>query len=558
MENFNVKNIKLQTLFMLKVGLIVATIPAMAQSLGGSEIEPVIATEQAAELLQQSNDSVSVPPSSKILPFGVTLFQGGFSGDGEDGLNPNYVVQSGDSVSVRIWGATDFNDRLVVDPQGNIFIPSVGPIKVAGTTNSNLNATVSQAVGRVFTDNVKVYTSLNNSQPVAVYVTGFVNSPGRFAGVPSNSPLYFLDRAGGVNAEKGSYRNIVVMRGSSKIADIDLYRFLLDGFVPGIQFRDGDTIVVGKRGNIVLTDGDVANPAAFEFQKPTLTGEELIDYAQLRVNVNYAGISGYRDGKPFANYLPLEKLRGSLLRNGDVVNFKADQHDEVIVVSVEGSHRGPSQYTVPVGTGLKSMLDFIEVNEEVADIASISLRRKAIASRQKTALEERLRRLEATYLTASSQTDAESVIRTTEAELIGQFVSRARNVEPSGRLVVSNNGDIADVMLKQGDTITIPSISDSILLSGEILVSQAMLFKPDRRALDYIKRSGGFTPQALTDRIVLLHANGEVSSGENPKVLQGDEIIVLPKVPVKNLQISATIVDIMYKVAVAASVALAL
>lgn len=558
MGNGKVKTIKYTGLYTVILWVFCACIPAFAQSITGSEIDPVIDTEEAASVLRQNNSSTDIAPLAGVLPFGSALFQGGFSGDGEDGLNPNYVVQSGDSVSVRIWGATEFSDRLIVDPQGNIFIPSVGPIEVAGTTNSGLNDKVSQAVGRVFTDNVRVYTTLNNSQPVAVFVTGFVNNPGRFAGVPSNSPLYFLDRAGGISAERGSYRNIVVMRGSEKIADIDLYRFLLDGQVANVQFQDGDTIVVGKRGNVVVTDGDAANPAAFEFREPTLSGEQLIAYAQLKVNANYAGVSGYRGGKPFANYLPLEKFRNALLQNGDVVNFRADQHDEVIVVSVEGSHRGPSQYTVPVGTRLNSVLDFIEVDPDLADIASISLRRNAIASRQKIALEERLQRLEATYLTASSQTDRESSIRANEAELIGQFVRQARNVKPSGRLVVANNGGIANVVLQQGDTITIPPQSDSILLSGEVLVSQAMLFRPGENALDYIARSGGFTPQALTERVVLLHANGEVSSGPNPRVLQGDEIIVLPKVPVKNLQLASTIVDIIYKVAVAASVALSL
>ncbi len=552
------KNIKL----ILTIGILLtgwfASASAPAQSLSGSELDSQVPVEEAATILQQRNANAQSSSLQGIAPFGSALFQGGFSSDGEDGLNPNYVVQSGDSVSVRIWGATEFNDRLVVDPQGNIFIPSVGPIKVAGTTNSGLNGRVSQAVGKIFTDNVKVYTSLNNSQPVAVFVTGFVTNPGRFAGVPSNSPLYFLDRAGGIDAARGSYRNIQVMRQSKLIADIDLYSFLLRGIVSDVQFQDGDTIVVGKRGNVVMTDGDAANPAAFEFLEPTMSGQELMAYAQLQVNVNYAGISGYRDSKPFARYLPIEKFRNVLLRNGDVVHFRADQQDEVIVVSVEGAHRGPSQYTVPVGTRLNAVLDFIEVNTELADIGSISLRRKTIANRQKLALEERLQRLEATYLTASSQTDNESVIRTKEAELIGQFVKRARNVNPSGRLVVANAGKIADVLLQQGDTISIPSKNDSILLSGEVLVSQAMLHKPGQRALDYIERSGGFTPQALTEKVVLLHANGEVSSGRNPRVLRGDEIIVLPKVPVKNLQIASTIVDIIYKVAVAASVALTL
>jgi len=128
-------------------------------------------------------------------PFGARLFRGGFSNNHEDGLNPDYQVQPGDRITVRVWGAVDYNDVQVVDPQGNLFIPSVGPVSVAGVTNRNLNNRVQQTVSSVFTDNVMVYTSLNGTQPVAVFVTGFVPAPGRFGGIPSNSPLHFLDRA---------------------------------------------------------------------------------------------------------------------------------------------------------------------------------------------------------------------------------------------------------------------------------------------------------------------------------------------------------------------------
>ncbi len=529
-----------------------------AQSMAGSGVGAGVTQVDAAALLQENNPSSQAVSGSTVEPFGASLFHGGFSNDREDGINPTYVIRPGDSINVRIWGATDFNDRLIVDPQGNIFIPMVGPIAVAGTPNGRLNETVSNAVGRVFTDNVRVYTSLDGTQPVAVFVTGFVPNPGRFAGVPSNSAMYYLDRAGGIDAERGSYRDIKLKRRGELIASIDLYDFLISGSLPVIQFEDGDTLVVGPRGKVITATGDIANSAAFEFSRNTVTGQDLLDVAFLNVDTNYAGVSGFRNRKPFSTYITIDEFRAFTLDTGDAINFQADQHDDVIVVEVEGPHLGPSRYSVPKGTRLNELLDYIEVDTQSANIAAISLKRKAIAERQKDALEESLRRLESAYLTASSQTDAESVIRAQEAQLIGQFVQRAREIEPSGRLVVAGTGGIANVALQQGDTISIPLVSDSVLLGGEVLVSQAMLFEQGKRALDYIERSGGFTPQAQTKRIILVHANGEVSSGKNPVVYRGDEIIVLPRVPVKNLQIASTIVDIAYKVAVAASVALRL
>jgi len=535
--------------------------PLYAQSLGGSGLDAEsVSNADAAELLRDTPalSSHAATGIDQIKPFGANLFNGGFSNDREDGLNPNYIVQPGDRVSVRIWGATQFSDHLTVDPQGNIFIPTVGPIMVAGTSNQDLNQRVSKSVATVFTDNVRVYTSLDGSQPVAVFVTGFVASPGRFAGIPSNSALHFIDRAGGISALQGSYRDINVLRSGASIATIDLYEFLLSGTMPTIQFQDGDTIVVGSRGSTVEVTGDVSNAAIFEVSNLNISGRELLDMALINPSVGFVGISGMRNAKTFSSYVPLSEFVGMQLQNGDAIHFRTDQHDEVIVVEVEGAHRGPSRFAVPRNTRLRELLDYIEIDPELSDASSVSLKRKNIANRQKASLEESLQRLEARYLTAPSQTDRGAAIRAQEATMIGQFVQRARKVRPNGRLVVSNNGDIANVMLQSGDTISIPSRSDSVLLSGEVLVSQAMLYQSGESARDYISRSGGFTSQALEDRIVLVHTNGEVSSGKNPEVRAGDEIIVLPKVPVKNLQIASTIVDILYKIAVAASVAVRL
>ncbi len=541
-------------ILLLLVAFVLAS-PLYAQSVGGSSLDvDTEASDDAAELLRQGQDLAA----EKAKPFGANLFNGGFSNDREDGLNPDYIVQPGDRVSVRIWGATQFSDHLTVDPQGNIFIPTVGPIMVAGTSNKDLNQRVSKSVATVFTDNVRVYTSLDGSQPVAVFVTGFVSNPGRFAGIPSNSALHFIDRAGGIGAEQGSYRDIKILRNGAPIASIDLYEFLLSGKMPAVQFKDGDTIVVGSRGNTVEVTGDVSNAAVFELSSQSIAGRELMDMALLSPGVGFAGVSGVRNGKTFSSYISIAEFAVMELQNGDSIHFRTDQHDEVIVVEVEGAHRGPSRFAVPRNTRLRELLDYIEIDPELSDAGSVSLKRKNIANRQKASLEESLQRLEARYLTASSQTDRESMIRAQEAQLIGQFVQRARKVKPNGRLVVANNGDIANVMLQSGDTISIPSRSDSVLLSGEVLVSQAMLYKDGQSAREYIARSGGFTSQALEERIVLVHTNGEVSSGKNPEVRPGDEIIVLPKVPVKNLQIASTIVDILYKIAVAASVAVRL
>ncbi len=536
---------------------------AGAQSITPSEVNvPSQGAGAAASLLQAPMPKAKVAKipglEDDIEPFGANLFSGGFSAEREDGLNPNYVVSRGDQINLRIWGAVEFNNTVIVDHQGNIFVPGVGPVKVAGTQNRYLNRRVVAAVRTVFTDNVNVYTSLNGAQPVAVFVTGFVPNPGRFAGIPSNSALYFLDRAGGIDPERGSYRTIRVLRDSREIAVIDLYDFIINGRLEKIQYQDGDTLVVAKRGSTVEVTGDVNNSALFEFNGDSVLGKDIAESVQTKPGVSYVGVSGIRENQPFSNYLSIDEFRQMPLSNGDQLSFRVDNHDDIIVVDIEGAFKGPSRFAIPVNTRLPELLDHIPVDLGLTDTGSVSIRRKSVVERQKVSLENSLRRLESQYLTAASQTDGEAAIRAQEARMVTEFVASAREVEPNGRLVVASNGKVADVVLKNGDVITLPSRSESVLLSGEVLVTQALLWKRGMTAREYIDRSGGYSQQADKKRIVLVHANGEVTTAEDPLVRAGDEIIVLPRVPVKNLQIASVIVDILYKIAVAASVAVKL
>ena len=491
-------------------------------------------------------------------PFGYNLFTGGFSGDREIGLNPDYKITEGDQITVRIWGATEITEISKVDAQGNIFIPKVGPIPVAGVRNSQLNTRVKKAVHSVFTKNVQVYTTLHGTQPVAVFVTGYVKNPGRYAGVASNSLLYYIDRAAGIDAEAGSYRDIRIMRDGKLLAQADLYEFMIDGILPAPQFKDGDTIVVGPKGQTIAVTGDVRNAYKFEISNQHFTGKSMVKYVHPLPEVSHVRVTGIRNKDPFAVYVSIEEFNKMKLADGDQLSFEADIRKDTIVVEVEGSFLGPSQFAVPLDATLGEVLHHIPVDSKLADINSISLRRKSVANRQKQTLEDSLRRLESVYLTASSATDEEARIRTQEASLITDFVKRARQIEPNGRLVVAANKDSNKLTLEEGDIITIPQKSNTVLVSGEVLVPQAVIFESGKTVEDFIKQTGGLSDHADPDRILIVRLNGEVLAADDVEILAGDEILVLPEVPVKNLQVAKEIIDVIYKIAISAAVTVGL
>ena len=353
------------------------------------------------------------------------------------------------------------------------------------------------------------------------------------------------------------YRDIRALRDGKVMARADLYEFLMDGRIPRIQFEDGDTIVVGRRGKTVVVEGAVRNRFTFEFLPAGLTGKDLIWLARPEADASHAVITGTRRQGPASAYLTLSAFGGLALQDGDRVTFEADEREEAIMIRVEGSHLGPSRFAVPRDVTLKKALDYIEVAPPLADINSISIKRRSIAERQKQALNDSLRRLEAAVLSATSQTDEESQIRANEAKLIADFVQRASEVEPDGVLVVVSDGRIRDIRLEREDVITIPEQSEVVLVSGEVAVPQAIVYSPGGTAEDYIDRVGGYTNRADPDQILVVRRSGEVLKNELSDIQPGDEIIVLPEIPVKNLQVAATIVQIIFQIMISTGILIA-
>ncbi|MGO3058905.1 MAG: polysaccharide biosynthesis/export family protein, partial [Halomonas sp.] len=490
-----------------------------------------------------------------LPPFGANLFTGGFRGAMGDGLNSDYQVKPGDQVTVRAWGAFEFDRVLPVDAQGNIFIPGSGPLNIEGQNSQQVDNSVRRAITSVYPDNVEVYTNLQGVQPVAVFVTGYVESPGRYAGTPNDSLLYFLDQAGGIDQDLGSYRQIRVMRNERTVATVDLYDFLINGTIARPQFQDGDTIVVEERGPAIAVTGDVHRELRYELTSNTLSGAELVSLARLRSGVSHVLLRGDRSSGPIAQYFPINMFSGQTIRSGDEVIFSADKRSETIVVEVEGSYYGPSRYALPRDARLSELLDAIAVPENMTAVESISLQRESVKEQQRQSMEDSLRRLETTYLSASSSTNEEAQVRAQEAELIQNFVQRARELEPSGRMVVAYDGRISDIRLQDGDVVTIPEISDSMLISGEVLVPQAAVYRPGMNVIDYIESAGGFTNRADDDHILIVRQNGAVENARRVNLRPGDEIIVMPAAPTHNLQLAATLTQILYQVAVATRVA---
>jgi len=490
--------------------------------------------------------------------FGASLFSGSFAAGGATQFNPDYMVAVGDRIQIRLWGGYTFDGILTVDPQGNLFVPQLGPVKLLGVRNRDLQRTLETAMRQVFRANVNGYASLAAAQPVRIYVGGFVNRPGMYNGTSMDSLLNYLDQAGGIDVDRGSFLNVQVKRGQQVRATVNLYDFLLQGSIPQIQLSDGDVIFIAPRQNTVRVTGLAANAKRFEFAGADLTIDELARLAKPAASATHVRVVRNTGTVRNTDYYPLSAAREVRVGNGDDVEFTADKKPGTITVRVEGEHQGQQEFVLPYGSRIGALLGQVRMTP-LSDAASIQLYRVSVRERQRAMLQTSMRSLESAVLTARSGTSDEAVLRKQESDLILQWVERARKIEPSGQVQIASNAARDELLLENGDVLRIPTRDGLVLVSGEVLFPNAVAFDGALKVRDYIARAGGYTQNAENSRVVIAHRDGSFEEG-NPdtRLCAGDEVLVLPKVDVKSRQIFKDMTQIIYQIAVAAKVVLGL
>lgn len=490
--------------------------------------------------------------------FGASLFSGSFAAGGATQFNPDYMVAVGDRIQIRLWGGYTFDGILTVDPQGNLFVPQLGPVKLLGVRNRDLQRTLETAMRQVFRANVNGYASLAAAQPVRIYVGGFVNRPGMYNGTSMDSLLNYLDQAGGIDVDRGSFLNVQVKRGQQVRATVNLYDFLLQGSIPQIQLSDGDVIFIAPRQNTVRVTGLAANAKRFEFAGADLTIDELARLAKPAASATHVRVVRNTGTVRNTDYYPLSAAREVRVANGDDVEFTADKKPGTITVRVEGEHQGQQEFVLPYGSRIGALLGQVRMTP-LSDAASIQLYRVSVRERQRAMLQTSMRSLESAVLTARSGTSDEAVLRKQESDLILQWVERARKIEPSGQVQIASNAARDELLLENGDVLRIPTRDGLVLVSGEVLFPNAVAFDGALKVRDYIARAGGYTQNAENSRVVIAHRDGSFEEG-NPdtRLRAGDEVLVLPKVDVKSRQIFKDMTQIIYQIAVAAKVVLGL
>ena len=509
------------------------------------------ATPATANLATSVAGYITTTDNSIMPVFGTELFLGSFAGT-RPADRPDYVIQPGDQIAINLYGAINNGINQVVDATGNVFITGVGPVHVLGVRAADLQSTVSTAVRQVFTGAVGVYATVGQAGSIGVFVSGDVNRPGRYIGGAHDSILFFLSQAGGIDAARGSFRNISVRRKNSTVTNYDLYDFLLDGQVQPFNFQDGDVVFVAPRGAMVGVTGRVRNAYAFEAPAgaKTLVGADILPMARVEPTINGVALHGFRNGSPRSAYFTMQDFSRVVLSDGDHIDFLANSFNGIVTIDVVGEIKGPSVYALPRGATLSDLMKQIPLDGTDVDPRFVHIQRPTVAAEQKRAIEDALFNLQKQVLTSAPSTAEAAALATAQATLINQFVERAESVQPDGNIAVYSNGTFQDVRLQDGDMVLLPNKSDVVIVAGEVLNPGGLAHANNLTVQGYVDRAGGFAPHANKKKFVLRHRDGSAEVAErDTRPLPGDEIVVLPTIGSPYLQLAKDISTLLFQIA---------
>lgn len=232
---------------------------------------PRLGSNQFADFVQET--------TGRTLPlYGYNLFNGnGFPALSNVPVPANYVLGPGDDISIKIWGAIDVNLNLPIDRNGQVTIPKVGPVTVAGTRADQLEALLKTHVGRVY-NNFELSATLGRLRSIQVFVVGQARQPGVQTVSSLSTLISVLFESGGPSAT-GSMRQIHLTRAGKTVSTIDLYKFIHSGDTSAdARLLPGDVIVIPPTGARVALLGALDSAAIYELSGKEETLAKLLSY----------------------------------------------------------------------------------------------------------------------------------------------------------------------------------------------------------------------------------------------------------------------------------------
>ena len=317
-----------------------------------------VPTRPETEFEQMVSDSVGRP-----LPlFGQSLFvqaPSTFSPVDFMQVPSDYIIGPGDELQIRVWGQIEANLRVIVDRSGQIYIPQVGQISVAGIHYVDLEQHLKSEISKIF-KNFNVTASIGRLRSIQIIVVGNARYPGTYT-ISSLSTLVNAIFASGGPTPQGSLRDIQVRRDGATITDFDFYDLLIKGDKSkDVRLLPGDVLYIPHVGPLVAISGSVNSPAIYEM-KDNSTLNDLIEIAgdlSTVADINKITVDRFVEHQSRKTLeFPYDAQSRSLpLQDGDIVRVFSIVPRFEDTVTLRGNVANPGRYPWKPGMRISDLI----------------------------------------------------------------------------------------------------------------------------------------------------------------------------------------------------------
>jgi polysaccharide export outer membrane protein len=172
------------------------------------------------------------------------------------------VLGPGDEVEVTVYGAPDLSGRSRVSADGNISMPLIGYVRVAGLSSSEAEGAIEAKLRQnkvVNYPQVSIYVKEYGSSGISV--TGEVAKPGFYSALGPHRLFDVLQAAGGPT-DKAANKVLITHRGQEDATTLYISKDSAEIAASNVDLQPGDTVVVPKAG-IVYVLGEVTRPGGY-------------------------------------------------------------------------------------------------------------------------------------------------------------------------------------------------------------------------------------------------------------------------------------------------------
>ena len=299
---------------------------------------------------------------------------------------PDYLIGPDDNIKIILFGTNNANYEIRVTRDGDIFIPEIGPLFVAGITFQDLKELIRETVASELIG-TQVSVTLGSLRSIDIFVLGAANKPGMYSISALSTLTNAIIKSGGIDIS-GSLRQIKLKRNGKTITDFDFYDLLLNGDTSNdARLMQGDVVFIEPIGKTAGIEGEVNRPGIYELKHDEGLDDLLIFAGNPRPKANLESAEIMRINSE-KNIFELQSVdlnsigENTSIKNGDVITIYPVPDKLTNAVLVNGHAQQPGFYAWKEGMKISDIFNGPEDLLEMTDLNYVLVKRK-ISNSQK-------------------------------------------------------------------------------------------------------------------------------------------------------------------------------